>query len=666
MLYDKKKSCTMNNNQIKVNECIREFKLRQQYPSMIKKPKATGNMVVLNTSLQSLKPVTTNFTSKTNTIQIQQSQTQMQNELHKIKLKLPNGKYLGEFNMQVLSNNKDNTLKNKTISIINENKHKKFYKAVILPKEVLENKQIKVTTTKHLESMKSADQKNLSSKSVYLNETSKQITNNDVGIKHDNISHQSKDIALNSLKQVISSNQHHEESNYTDVENMDIDSESNNCEGSEYSKVQNKWIPSTNNLNNISNILSNQNPKNKGLENGISPLNNNTVLEHKIINTAINDKDSSTFYANENRSTEEKISNHNICEEIYFQNENPNIKLLETLNNCDNKINHNIPSDKSKYTETACNITEKIGSLLEPESSLNVQTIASSNVNIMLEKPYFSKTTENLNTNSLISIPFYDNYTFSPFDSLQDACIFPEKPVNYDLIDNICNMHKTANEVKEVLSQSNILCNTISEQLKQDIKNVRKWDENGMLNIHKAIINNRIYDVQRYLMVLKACNVNMEIPTQSGMTSLELAIKYNTCAEIVKVLLEAGANPVSFQVIHDSALILASKENSPLLSELIQYAPSNKQLDYFDFTGFAAIHYCAQCGNLKGINSLINKGANINLQESRSGRTALFLALENNYVEIAQQLIKNGAQKDIPNFSGHTVMSLLEKHEIFL
>lgn len=654
----------MNNNQIKVTECIREFKLRQQYPSMITKPKATGKMVVLNTSLQSLKPVTTNFTSKTNTTQKQQSQIQTQNELHKIKLKLPNGKYLGEFNMQVLSNNKDNTLKNKTISIINENKDKKFYKAIILPKAVLENKKVKVITTKHLQSMKSADQENLSSKSLYLNETSKQITNNNVGVKHDNVSQQSKDIALKNLKQVISSNQHHEESNYTDVENMDIDSESNNCEGSEYSKVQRKRIASTNKLNNIINILSNQNPKNQGLENGISPLNNSTVLEHKIINTAINDKDLNTPYANENRSIEERISNHNICEEIYFQNENPNIKLLET-NNCDN-INHNISSDKSNHTETQCNITEKVGdySLLELENSLNVHTIASSNANIMPKKPYFSKTTENLNTNSLISIPFYDNYTFSPFDPLQDEC--SEKLINYNLIDDLCNTHSTAIKVKEVLSESNILCNKISEQLKQDIKNVRKWDENGMLNIHKAVINNRINDVQRYLMVLKACNVNMEIPTQSGMTSLELAIKHNTCAEIVKLLLEAGANPVSFQVIHDSALILASKENSPLLSELIKYAPSSKQLDYFDFTGFAAIHYCAQYGNLEGINLLINKGANINLQESRSGRTALFLALENNYVEVAQQLIENGAQKDIPNFSGHTVMSLLEKHNILL
>lgn len=78
----------------------------------------------------------------------------------------------------------------------------------------------------------------------------------------------------------------------------------------------------------------------------------------------------------------------------------------------------------------------------------------------------------------------------------------------------------------------------------------------------------------------------------------------------------------------------------------------------FYFLGYAPLHYCAQNGNLKGVISLINMGANIDLRENRSGRTPLFLALENKHAVVAQTLIEKGASINIYNFYGHTILSL--------
>lgn len=68
-------------------------------------------------------------------------------------------------------------------------------------------------------------------------------------------------------------------------------------------------------------------------------------------------------------------------------------------------------------------------------------------------------------------------------------------------------------------------------------------------------------------------------------TSLELAIKYDIRSEIVKLLLEAGAQPVMPKYIHESALIIASKQSSPLLSILVKFISDLKLLDLTDSEG---------------------------------------------------------------------------------
>lgn len=68
-------------------------------------------------------------------------------------------------------------------------------------------------------------------------------------------------------------------------------------------------------------------------------------------------------------------------------------------------------------------------------------------------------------------------------------------------------------------------------------------------------------------------------------TSLELAIKYDAHSEIVKLLLKAGAQPVIPKYIHESALIIASKRSSPMLSMLINQVSDPKLLDQIDSEG---------------------------------------------------------------------------------
>lgn len=84
-------------------------------------------------------------------------------------------------------------------------------------------------------------------------------------------------------------------------------------------------------------------------------------------------------------------------------------------------------------------------------------------------------------------------------------------------------------------------------------------------------------------------------------------------------------------------------------------------MDYFlFFSGFAAIHYCSQTGNYDGVMSLIAADADLNVRDAKSGRTALFHAIENDELKIAKQLLTNGGKPNLPNFSGQTCYHLID------
>ncbi|XP_011307512.1 uncharacterized protein [Fopius arisanus] len=201
----------------------------------------------------------------------------------------------------------------------------------------------------------------------------------------------------------------------------------------------------------------------------------------------------------------------------------------------------------------------------------------------------------------------------------------------------------------------------IYRMLQRDFENVRKYDENGFLDIHKAVFDDNVTGVKKQILLLKACKISVDIPTKDGQSSLELALKFAESNEIIRLLLNAGANPTSSEIAHDSALTIASRNSTWCLDLLIKKAPTAGDLNYVDAEGFAAIHYCSQQGNYAGVMSLIRADADLNVRDGKSGRTPLFHALENDELTIAKQLLVNGAKPHIPNFSGQTCYHLFDE-----
>ncbi|XP_066596040.1 uncharacterized protein [Prorops nasuta] len=231
-----------------------------------------------------------------------------------------------------------------------------------------------------------------------------------------------------------------------------------------------------------------------------------------------------------------------------------------------------------------------------------------------------------------------------------------------ELLDSVFDVSPSddVRKIKQVFNQASKICQIISKQLCKDFNSLKEWDDNGLLNIHKAVMNNHEADVRRYILILEAYNETVDILTKSGMTSLELAIQYSASDSIIKLLLSKGAQPVLLKAAHESALIIACKKKSHLIPELIKHVSNPALLNQMDATGFAPLHYCAQLGCINGLSCLIKAGANINLKDKRSGRTALFHALENKFLDAAQILKEFKARTDITNYAGQTVMCLVD------
>ncbi|XP_046743840.1 uncharacterized protein LOC124409919 isoform X2 [Diprion similis] len=220
-----------------------------------------------------------------------------------------------------------------------------------------------------------------------------------------------------------------------------------------------------------------------------------------------------------------------------------------------------------------------------------------------------------------------------------------------------------AHQIQKVLSNPDTKFLKIFDQLQKDFQAATNFDNEGMLGIHQAVLSGNIKEVQRQLIVLKAVKESVDVLTECGKTSLELAVEHDVEPVIVEILLKAGAKPAFPMKLHESALITACKMSSTVLPQLIIHVDSPSLLDNMDSEGFAPLHYCAQLGNVNAVKQLISAGANINLRDAKSGRTAIFHALDHQNIPLAWYLIENRASTTITNFAGQSPAGLVDENK---
>ncbi|XP_029678807.1 uncharacterized protein LOC115244927 isoform X3 [Formica exsecta] len=725
----KKRCVTRNENKMQLIECVREFRLPQQFPSTLKQAMKQGIVNPVE-SPPSILTMPENMITSLSDVKFQ-----IPYKLQKLRILSPNGKDLGEFNIELQT---DNPLKGKMITlrpvkkpVLSPVSHSRIFPRILKQgtARIFKNNLIKSCSRCDSET----NEINASQESTTLR-INKMIEKQDIETRNKEAQACNSNINIEipisisetnpkqSLYQTIdSNNQKHIVYNGINNVNSNIKipkitiTEINEITSATRISLHEEIIKSTFPVTNLKLAINSSNSNvHKSKEYfkeyniAVSP-----ASEKNVINVhhgkVLHDTKSENM---QSKHVLKKDSGNN-CSAVVVNNPVQRVPESQPITNTTNTIvqldvqNRDYPTDSTQSDlADQWNIIKKAMDSVKDNKlrALALKALADCGIGIeryvpihlpekhkavhdtqiqtmvfgLLDPTSFIFINKDLDSIQRIKqISLYDMPTnqdqlltngLHSNDSLSKVPLTNEQEDDFDIdsfIKQIFEEDSDTAKMKETLSATKIRCKNLIEHLERDFESVKHYDQNGMLNIHNAVISNNIHLVQRQLMILEQCKENVDILTEDGATSLELAIKYDARSEIVKLLLKAGAQPVIPKYIHESALIIASKRSSPLLSMLIDQVSESKLLDQIDSEGFAALHYCSMRDNLQGVKALLSAGAAIDVKDMKSGRTPLFHALDNGHTILAQTLLKAGAIANVTNYAGQTPLPIVSEKFVF-
>ncbi|XP_052006456.1 uncharacterized protein LOC127660363 [Xyrauchen texanus] len=168
-------------------------------------------------------------------------------------------------------------------------------------------------------------------------------------------------------------------------------------------------------------------------------------------------------------------------------------------------------------------------------------------------------------------------------------------------------------------------------------------DENGDTPLHLAIIHQQPVVVQQLIQAM------MKMPQQKfinkfnnlSQTPLHLAV-ITKQTKIVEMLMKAGADPSTLDRDGRTALHLAAHTGDEALLQVVlgllgeQYT---HLVNCADFSGQYPVHLAVRKDGERCLQLLVDAGARINMPEQKSGCTALHLAVRDNLLKVACNLI---------------------------
>lgn len=219
--------------------------------------------------------------------------------------------------------------------------------------------------------------------------------------------------------------------------------------------------------------------------------------------------------------------------------------------------------------------------------------------------------------------------------------------------------HSVGSKQDEKMKRQLLFFNDLRECLSPNI--------NGNLLIHEGVVNNDVGLVKRMCIALKARRAGVNLENHNGCTPLQLAIINNAFEEIVHTLLDAGADITEVDGEGNNILHLCARfERHNILDAILEHPVMRQNLsciNSFNFDGLTPLMMCCMSSWTDGAVLFIQFGANVNLRDQTSGRTALFHAAEAMNVNIVRLLLDHKADPKIKNFFGtspHDAMYELE------
>lgn len=159
---------------------------------------------------------------------------------------------------------------------------------------------------------------------------------------------------------------------------------------------------------------------------------------------------------------------------------------------------------------------------------------------------------------------------------------------------------------------------------------------------------------------LLSAGADPKIAARTGHPALTLAAGYDTATESVALLLAAGAPidvPIaSGNLVGATALGRAVARGDLRVADTLLRNGAN--LEGVVAGAFSPVLVATSHGDAPTLEWLIGRGANVNVRRSRTGKTALMIAVENGYDAVVAELLKHGADLNAVDKAGFNALSL--------
>ena len=152
-----------------------------------------------------------------------------------------------------------------------------------------------------------------------------------------------------------------------------------------------------------------------------------------------------------------------------------------------------------------------------------------------------------------------------------------------------------------------------------------------------------------------------EQDSRSGSSPLSIAV-LNSKLEIVRFLLDQGADPNLQDLVGESPLHLAAENSCMEIAELLLRSKAEPNCTTID--GETPLHHAAFKGDLRILALLLSYGADPNSADVTLGRTPLHCAVQCGHLEGVNLLLSYGGNPTIEDKEGSTAVAACQSHEI--
>ncbi|XP_020858959.1 B-cell lymphoma 3 protein isoform X1 [Phascolarctos cinereus] len=201
-----------------------------------------------------------------------------------------------------------------------------------------------------------------------------------------------------------------------------------------------------------------------------------------------------------------------------------------------------------------------------------------------------------------------------------------------------------------------VLC-PLENPLTADIARATRPDEDGDTPLHIAVAQGNLLAVHRLVHLFQQGGRDLDVYNNLRQTPLHLAV-ITTLPSVVRLLVSKGANPMALDRNGQTAAHLACEHRSSscLRALLETSAPGALSLEARNYEGLTPLHVAVNTEDRETVLLLLDRGADVDAVDIKSGRSPLIHAVENNSLAMVQLLLQHGANVNAQMYSGSSAL----------